>query len=276
MTVIEKFSRNLELDDRGVWAAKKQSGISYPDEGNALIFPAEDKLFWFQHRNKCITTLVQSITPDGEVFDIGGGNGVVSKALIDTGIETVLVEPGKEGVKNARGRGIPTIIHATLGDAEFRPGSLPAVGLFDVLEHIEDDRGMLDEIGRLLQEGGKLYISVPAYNWLWSHEDDYAGHFRRYTLKGLRSLLKETDFTVEYASYVFSFLPPLSFLIRSLPYRMKLDKWLRIDREKAVQMDLGVFGKMVELILKPEIAAIRWGIPLPMGGSCLVAASKVN
>ena len=95
--------------------------------------------------------------------------------------------------------------------------SIPAAGLFDVLEHIQDDRGALTNLHRVLQPGGRLYIAVPAYNFLWSGEDDHAGHFRRYTLNLLRQRLVEAGFTVDYGTYFFLILLLPVFLLRALP-----------------------------------------------------------
>lgn len=274
MLDIGEITSQLVQDERGVWISKNHSKISYPDEGNALVFPAEDKLFWFRHRNRCITALVRAVPPRGVLFDIGGGNGVVSKALHEAGVSTVLVEPGEVGVKNALQRGIPHIIWSTLEDANFSPASMAAVGMFDVLEHMEDDRDMLEQMRRLLLPEGKIYLSVPAYRFLWSHEDEYAKHFRRYSLRGVNSLLAAAGFKVDFATYIFSWLPPLTLLTRTLPFRLHVDRWLTVDREKAVQMDLGAINRIVEFLLQWEVAAIRRGVRIPVGGSCLVAASR--
>ena len=37
----------------------------------------------------------------------------------------------------------------------------------DVLEHIDDDRGMLAEMHRVLAPGGTLLVTVPAFPFLW-------------------------------------------------------------------------------------------------------------
>ena len=70
------------------------------------------------------------------MFDIGGGNGFVSLGVQGAGIETVLVEPGPEGAQNAKNRGLQHVVCASFQNAAFESGKIPAIGVFDVVEHI--------------------------------------------------------------------------------------------------------------------------------------------
>ena len=85
------FSNNLVKKEDGVWYAKTQIEVSYPEEGNAQCLQLEDNSYWFQHRNNCITELVKHYSPDATFFDIGGGNGFVAKGLEKVGISTILI-----------------------------------------------------------------------------------------------------------------------------------------------------------------------------------------
>jgi SAM-dependent methyltransferase len=201
---LSKISLGLRLQD-DIWVAKTKSDIFFPSEGYKQCLEIEENSFWFNHRNNCIVNVVQSFPPYGPILDIGGGNGFVSLGLIKNGIDTYLVEPGLEGILNAKKRNLKKLICSSFEDAEFNKNSLPAVGLFDVLEHIEDDISFLFKLGESLIADGRLYLTVPAYNFLWSDEDNYAGHFRRYTLKGIVSKLNSAGFVVEYSTYIFSF-----------------------------------------------------------------------
>ena len=80
------------------------------------------------------------------------------------------------------------------------------ITLLDVLEHIEDDAGFLIKLNHRLKSNGRLLLTVPAFNILWSSEDDYAGHFRRYKLQEIISLTENAGFKVLYASYFYQFL----------------------------------------------------------------------
>lgn len=214
--------------------------------------------------------------PDGAVFDVGGGNGFVARAIQDSGFEVVLVEPGLSGVRNAVKRGVRQVVLSTLEDAGVFPETLPAVGLFDVVEHIRDDRGFLARIHDLLMPGGKVYITVPAYPWLWSHEDVLAGHFRRYSLRTMSCVLAEAGYTIEFATYIFSFLPVPILFRRVLPYRLGL----RSENVPghAIQPDHEVTQPMarriIRILTRWELSRIAKQRPLPFGGSCLMVARR--
>lgn len=264
---------NLEPGPDGIWVSRTHSPISYPEEGNLNCLALEAGSFWFKHRNRCIQAVLRRCPPPGPVFDIGGGNGYVTVGLEEAGFDAVLVEPGWQGVQNARGRGVKHLVCAALEDAGFHAGSLPAVGLFDVLEHIAGERDFLSEIHHLLVPGGRLYLTVPAFQALWSTEDDYAGHYRRYTLAGLEKMLRESGFTVGFATYIFWMLPLPILLMRAIPSRLGLhkpDDWDRYQQEHSSSD--GLAGTVLERLLLWELGQISQGRRVPLGGSCLVSA----
>jgi SAM-dependent methyltransferase len=165
-----------------------------------------------------MTDVVEQFPAPGVIYDVGGGNGYMTRALKDAGHPTVLVEPVEQGARTAFQRGLQPVVNSTLEHAEFPPGSLPAVGMFDVLEHVDDDLGMLREIRDLLAPGGRLYLTVPAHPRLWSAHDDEAGHRRRYTSSSLRAVVADAGLTIERSSLMFSILlVPLA--IRALVQR---------------------------------------------------------
>src|SRR5665213_4372839 len=134
-----RFSDNLRLSDGGVWVADGSLPVSFPQDGHAVCADIEAGSFWHRHRNRCILEILRAFPPDGPLFDVGGGNGVVATAMQEAGFEAALLEPGAEGAANAKSAGLRTVIRSTFEAARFRSASLPAVGLFDVLEHVDND-----------------------------------------------------------------------------------------------------------------------------------------
>jgi SAM-dependent methyltransferase len=214
--------------------------------------------------------------PAGTIFDVGGGNGVVAAAMQSAGLDVVLVEPGRNGARNARSRGVESVVCARLEDAGFPPATLPAVGLFDVLEHIGEDRAFLRSIEALLIPGGRLYLTVPAYRVLWSSEDVQFGHYRRYRLGGLRRLLEQSGFRVEYASYLFWALPAPIFLLRTLPSLLGATPGAGPDQVRRDHVTGSTRGKLLGSLLRPELTRIGAGRRIPMGSSCLVVAARAS
>jgi hypothetical protein len=275
MIDLAAISANLELKSDGIWYASRHSPIDYPQEGNAFCYGLEEGSFWFNHRNAFILEALRRYPPDGVLFDVGGANGYVARAIQQSGIETVLIEPGFEGVKNAQRRGISYLVCATLEDARFESHTMPAVGIFDVLEHIENDNDFLAGLHRLLKPGGRLYITVPAYQFLWSIEDDFARHYRRYTLGHLKKLLAETGFSTEYSTYIFATLPIPILLLRTVPTKLG---WRRPGDLKKTGAELNpgssAANRFVNIILRWELRTLQNLKTLPFGGSCLVVAQS--
>ncbi len=263
----------------GIWYATERETLSYPEDGNDACLKVEERSFWFRHRNACITRLMQVFPPAGPLFDVGGGNGFVSLALERAGFPAVLVEPGPAGARNGQRRGLAQVVCATTEGAGFLPGSLPAVGLFDVVEHIEDDDAFLRHIHGLLQPDGRVYLTVPAFQWLWSQEDVHAGHFRRYTLGEMSGLLRRCGFEVEFASYFFRFLPLSIALLRALPYRLGLRRdEVHPDPERAEREHRGASGglasRLLERLLQAEVERLGRPRRMGFGGSCLLVARR--
>lgn len=275
---VESLSDGLRFDpDAGLWRARQTGAISYPADDNATCFPAEDGSFWFSHRNRCITAAVRRFEPDGFILDVGGGNGYVARGLIDAGFEAVLLEPGPVGARNARERRrLPTVINATMEEAAIRSACVPSAGLFDVLEHIEDDRSFVDQLYTIVRPGGFLYLTVPAFDWLWSISDLDAMHFRRYSRRSLTTVLAGR-FDVLYATYFFQRLVPVFFLMRTLPYRLGL---ARPRPAQAYEADhaAGCTGMsaVFERLLASEVRAIAAGKSMMAGSSLLVVARRVD
>lgn len=272
---LESYTTDL-IERDGIFFSKDESDISYPESGNESCFQIEENSFWFIHRNNCIIESVKKYCPGSQFFDIGGGNGFVAKGLEESGISTILVEPGIQGCLNAKKRKLRNIICSTLENASLKKNVIPAIGLFDVVEHIENDIKFLASIHALLKEDGFIFITAPAFNALWSNEDVSAGHFRRYTRRELEDKLKAVGFVIEYSTYIFSILPMAVFLFRVIPDKLGLNKSTNSTdkHKKEHQIKKGIIDKALSWIWKAELNKIGKGEKIRIGGSCLVVAKK--
>ncbi|MFT3882724.1 MAG: class I SAM-dependent methyltransferase [Gemmatales bacterium] len=273
---IQSVTSSLTLDGNGIWVSAEQSAVSYPEHANDLFFEIEENSYWYQHRNKIILETLKRYPPAGAFFDIGGGNGFVARGLEQAGYEVVLVEPGPQGALHAKQRGLEQVICSTLEDAGFREDSLPAVGCFDVIEHIEDDVGFANQLRSRLKQGGRLYATVPAHRWLWSSEDVGAGHFRRHTIASMKHLVEQAGFELEFASYFFSHLVMPIFLLRTVPAAVGLRKPFSADSTKSEhRTPTGMLGRMFTRWEKKELERLQRGQANTWyGSSCLVVARK--
>lgn len=275
---LSEISDSLHQASDGIWYCDTAISISYPDDGNESCHAVEDGSFWFSHRNECITAVVDAFPPSdkGPIFDIGGGNGYVAAGLQERGHPVVVVEPGPTGAQNARKRGLEFVVCATTKSAGFKDNSLPAIGLFDVIEHIENDVEFINQMHALLKPGGRIYATVPAYSFLWSGEDEEAGHFRRYSLTNFREMLGDSGFQIEYATYIFRYLPVPIFLLRSLPFKLRACKYSRsresLGRDHVLRN--GLTSQILSHALRAEVNAVRKLQERGFGASCLIVATK--
>lgn len=266
----------LTKDAKGIWrrADAPKADLSFPEHGHDSCFAIEDNSFWFAHRTECIATALRSYPFEGPFLDIGGGNGAVASGLSKRGIPTVLLEPGPEGAHNARKRGVEDVICATLDEANFEPASFGGAGLFDVIEHVEDDNALLRSAHRILRPHGVLCVTVPAYQLLWSAEDEHAGHYRRYTRKSLEQALERAGFEVRYSTYLFAPLTVPLFVFRSLRYRLGRPA-KDIDANASAQHTPSPIARTVmNAALAPEQHRIAKQRLVPFGTSCLAVATR--
>ena len=273
---ISRLSEALTCDPvTGIWRSDRVAPVAYPEGDHATCFGVEDSSFWFRHRNRCILAAVQRYRPDGFILDVGGGNGYVSRAVIDAGFEAVVLEPGPEGARNARhGRRIPDVICATLGEAALRAGTVPAVGMFDVLEHVEDDHGVVAQLHRILRPRGYVYLTVPSFHWLWSGADVDAMHFRRYTRATLAAVF-EKYFDITYLTALFGRTVPAILVGRTVPYALGFQRH-RTARQFAAEHRAGgsAVSSFIERMLAHEIGRINRGASQRIGSTILMVARR--
>lgn len=251
--------------------------MSFPNDGHSKLYQLEDQSFWFLNRNEIILKLIQEYKFQAPFVDIGGGNGFVSAALEKNGLSTILIEPG-QGAYFAKKRGLARIIASSAHQLSPKQ-EIKSIGLFDVVEHIENDNDFLKQIAQWQQPHDRIIITVPAYQFLWSIDDIFAGHFRRYTKKSLSELLNKIGYAPIYSSYFFSYLIPFIFFLKSIPFRLgarKL-KHAKNDADKShkvngtlSQVAVSIFNTISRL----ELFLIKQKLSIPFGSSLIIIAEK--
>lgn len=267
---------------RGGWCAKDVDGVLNfaPDYGSSgqgydptydhEMARLEIRHFWFRARNQLIVRAMHKYLPASKSFmEIGCGTGMVLTA-IHAAFPAMVVSGSElfaEGLHFARQR-LPDARLMQM-DATRIPfaDEFDAIGAFDVLEHIRDDVGVLDEIHRALCRDGGVIATVPQHPWLWSQQDELAHHVRRYRRGELEGKLRQHGFRVVYSTSFITTLLPLLVLSRRAMRHHDEDPFheLRIG---------GIANAMLGAALKPEIALLGAGAHLPVGGSRLIVALK--
>ncbi|TRD10601.1 class I SAM-dependent methyltransferase [Erythrobacter insulae] len=131
----------------------------------------------------------------GEVLEVGCGRGAAAARIAQRASRYVAVEPDDQSFAVAKEnlRGIATVHNCMSFEL---PGSdtFDTICAFEVLEHIEDDAGALQEWRAKLRAGGHLVLSVPGWQDRFAAADHIAGHFRRYDPAQLKARLEEAGF----------------------------------------------------------------------------------
>jgi SAM-dependent methyltransferase len=240
----------------------------------------EDRHFWFRARNELILGMARRMSlrlePCEFVLEIGCGTGNVLRVLEAAFPHSKLVglELWREGLKHARTRSRAHLVAADIRNSPFRK-QFDMVGMFDVLEHIAEDQATLGLVHNALRPGGKLLLTVPAHQWLWSYFDEAACHCRRYSAGGLRHKLETAGFRVEFISQFMACLLPIVWVYRKLN-GFKRNAASAQDRSSQEFRLLPVVNSVLTWLLSLEAKWIYRGHSVPLGTSLVVVARKAE
>jgi 2-polyprenyl-3-methyl-5-hydroxy-6-metoxy-1,4-benzoquinol methylase len=104
---------------------------------------------------------LDTINATDRVLDIGCGIGKFLDRAKDKATEVTGLELNEKAVAVCREKGL-NVLNEMIGDhALHKPAYYDVVCLFQVLEHIYDIKGFLEDTLKVLKPGGKLVIGVP-------------------------------------------------------------------------------------------------------------------
>lgn len=165
--------------------------------------------WWYRARSDMLRTVLgPHVGPVRRLLDVGSADGPSVGWL--TAPEKVSLDLDVRGLRAPRG------VCGSVLALPFADGSFDVVGAFDVLEHSEPEQLALAELRRVLAPGGRLLMSVPAYQWAWSGHDVANGHHRRYTRSRAVATVEAAGFEVLRATYGFSAVFPAFAAERAL------------------------------------------------------------
>jgi SAM-dependent methyltransferase len=228
--------------------------------------------FWFRSRNRLVQQVFRRSFPSaGSFLEIGCGTGFVLSGLRARfpNLHLAGSEIFADGLHFAEER-LPGVSLFQM-DARRVPfeREFDVIGVFDVLEHIEEDEVVIRELFRASRPGGGLMVTVPQHPSLWSKVDDYACHKRRYTRTELVDKVRRGGFEVLQVTSFVSLLLPI----------LLLSRWARNRSRGAfdpyAEYRIGRLSNAVlESMLAAERALISMGASLPAGGSLLLSARR--
>ena len=221
-----------------------------------------------------VSTLVRSSL----VLEVGCGTGNVLRILRKACPNSAVVgmELWFEGLKHAKLRSDAALVQADVRSLPFgKPIDL--VGIFDVLEHIPDDRGILTALFEGLAPGGCVVLTVPAHPSLWSYFDEAAHHCRRYSATELRGKLADAGFQVEFLSQFMASIFPLVWFVRKVR-NLRPHAAAEVAKNQASDefRIIPLLNQVLFCLLSMEAIWVgnRWR--LPFGTSLVAIARKPN
>jgi 2-polyprenyl-3-methyl-5-hydroxy-6-metoxy-1,4-benzoquinol methylase len=188
-------------------------------EGYRVTAEHEATHWWFLSRREL--ALLQVRRAAGELgypgtrlrlIDYGCGTGFDLEHLAEFGdvVGADLDTPELRAHWKAGGR---TLIDLSKDSSE-HAGRFDVLTALDVLEHLPDDVEGLRSMARLVRDGGRIVLTVPAYRWLWSGEDEVSRHVRRYTKSSLLEVVQAAGLDVLYVSHFnLTILPAMAAVI---------------------------------------------------------------
>ncbi len=138
----------------------------------------------------------------GQVLEVGAGTGTITRKLVERypQITVTALEPAENMIGELESYAAlhsrVNVIRQTLANSGVAAGGFDAAMYLNVLEHIADDGAELKRAASALRPGGALLVFGPAHEWLYSDLDYKAGHYRRYSVRQLRSVVTAAGFEV--------------------------------------------------------------------------------
>lgn len=171
------------------------------------------------------------------VLDVGCATGYIAKILMDRGHELLGIELNARMAAEARARGVEVLEHNVEEPFPIEDECIDVVHSCEIIEHLFDTEGYLNELHRVLVPNGVLILSTPNLNslanrfrvplglplpmWGAFPNDRHGGHVRVFNKAKIVQLLERTGFNAEIITginqtrfaWVLNYLPTWSELI---------------------------------------------------------------
>jgi SAM-dependent methyltransferase len=254
----------------------KAGAPGYDPHYFATLVEVEKRHFWFVSRARLIREAIRRCVPDLDrraLFDIGCGSGGLLAFLASSGVPLAgACDAYRESLEIVRRRLDTALVLIDDGPLPPLGPGHSLVGMFDVLEHMDDDAGVLRFLFSALGPGGVLVLTVPAHPFLFDEMDEIAHHRRRYRLPELRRKLTAAGFEIRMVTHFMSPLVPPLLLVRAVG-RLFAHRHRAHARREVEFRVVPVFNEAMRALLWVERRILRI-FPLPFGSSILAVAAR--
>ena len=166
--------------------------------------------WYYRSKAAALRRAVAGINPQ-RLLDVGAGSGFFSRNLLaETGAQSALcVDIGYPSDRDEQVAGKPVLYRrdCAMTDCDL-------VLMMDVLEHVDDDRGLLRRYAAKVPAGAHFLVTVPAFGFMWSGHDVFLEHKRRYTLGEIEVAMRDAGLQIVKGAYYFGLVFPLAAAVR--------------------------------------------------------------
>ncbi|MFP3610377.1 methyltransferase domain-containing protein [Paraburkholderia sp. SIMBA_050] len=178
----------------------------------------ESEHWWFRGRRDVLRSVLRrlALRSRARVLEVGSGTGGNLDMLAGFGSVSGMEMDETARRLTAQSTGARFDIRAGRcpDDLPFHGERFDLICFFDCLEHIADDVASLERMRDVLAVGGKVVVTVPAYQWLWSAHDVHLHHHRRYSRATLAACAGKAGYRIERVTYFNTLLLPLAIAVR--------------------------------------------------------------
>jgi 2-polyprenyl-3-methyl-5-hydroxy-6-metoxy-1,4-benzoquinol methylase len=275
-SVCEHCNEKFEPDSNGIIFFHKEDLIKFVEhtkEGLSAIIKGEGYHFWFLTRREYLEEKIKNNLKSTDFFvEVGAGSGSIAEKAKDICNDTAVIDIQEAGLICAKNKGIKKAYQMNINKNVFY-NHFDAVGLFDVLEHMQDDDLVLHNISKMLKSKGKLFITVPAFQFLWNKRDEIEKHQRRYSMADLKNILTANNFRIIESRYYFFSIFPL-LILRSIIWNLSKKNESKNDYLDNIQIN-PLLNKILLYLTRVENVFFKYIKP-PFGGSLYMLAEKIT
>ncbi len=233
----------------------------------------EEWNWWFVARRYTLVNLLKSTSKTSKILDVGCGGGPLLEELKKLGFENISgVDISDQAVEKCRNRGL-VVSKMDANELQFEENTFDLLIVSDTLEHLEFDEKALQSFKCVLKPGGKIFVFVPAYMFLWSEHDIIHHHFRRYTKSNLTQKMRKVGFTIQRGGY-WNFILLFPTTIFRLVQRLKNKIFSSPHPPKDQLAGINPFTNKLFLNWMKAENKIFNSVPFPCGVTVFVEATK--
>jgi 2-polyprenyl-3-methyl-5-hydroxy-6-metoxy-1,4-benzoquinol methylase len=169
-----------------------------------------DRHWYYRSKAAALRRMVGPLRPQ-RLLDVGAGSGFFSRHLLtETGAQSALcVDVGYQSDREERVDGKPVLFRRDCGITD-----CDLVLMMDVLEHVDNDAGLVRHYAAKVLSGAHFLVTVPAFRFLWSGHDVFLEHKRRYMLGEIEQTMRDAGLDVVKGAYYFGLIFPLAAAVR--------------------------------------------------------------